>query len=56
MAAMRHRKPPLRDVIEHAARALDKTAELKVKYINSFKGMMCIYSLFLIFCSDRSYI
>ncbi|KAL7380029.1 hypothetical protein ABVT39_010160 [Epinephelus coioides] len=38
MAAARRRKPPIRDAIEHAAKGLDKTAELEEKYINSFKG------------------
>ncbi|TNN74113.1 hypothetical protein EYF80_015754 [Liparis tanakae] len=30
--------PPVWDAIEHAMKALDKTAELEVKYINSFKA------------------
>ncbi|XP_051263437.1 uncharacterized protein LOC127367551 isoform X9 [Dicentrarchus labrax] len=38
MAAVRRRKSPKTDAVEHAAKALDKTAELEVKYINSFKG------------------
>ncbi|XP_051246592.1 uncharacterized protein LOC127357967 isoform X5 [Dicentrarchus labrax] len=38
MAAVRPRKSPKTDAVEHAAKALDKTAELEVKYINSFKG------------------
>uniref|UniRef100_A0A9J7ZZT3 SET domain-containing protein n=1 Tax=Cyprinus carpio carpio TaxID=630221 RepID=A0A9J7ZZT3_CYPCA len=36
--ATRRRKPPKQDAIEHAVKALDKTAELEVQYINSFKG------------------
>uniref|UniRef100_A0A7N8XK35 SET domain-containing protein n=1 Tax=Mastacembelus armatus TaxID=205130 RepID=A0A7N8XK35_9TELE len=32
------RKPPLNDAIEHASKGQDKTADLEVKYINSFKG------------------
>uniref|UniRef100_A0A9J8AB14 SET domain-containing protein n=1 Tax=Cyprinus carpio carpio TaxID=630221 RepID=A0A9J8AB14_CYPCA len=36
--ATRRRKPPTQDAIEHAVKALDKTAELEVQYINSFKG------------------
>ncbi|XP_068429356.1 N-lysine methyltransferase KMT5A-like [Clinocottus analis] len=38
MAARRDRKLPLWDAMEHAVKALDKTAQLEVKYINSFKG------------------
>ncbi|CAK6970438.1 N-lysine methyltransferase KMT5A-like [Scomber scombrus] len=39
MAAQRsRRKPPLEDEILHAVNALDKTAELEVQYINSYKG------------------
>ncbi|KAG1933792.1 hypothetical protein F2P79_020338 [Pimephales promelas] len=36
--ATRRRKPPTQDAIEHAVKALDKTTELEVRYINSFKG------------------
>ncbi|XP_059371080.1 uncharacterized protein LOC132108389 [Carassius carassius] len=36
--ATRRRKPPTQDAIEHAVKAHDKTAELEVQYINSFKG------------------
>lgn len=43
MAAMRRRKPPKTDAIEHVAKALDKTTELEVKYINSFKGKVCVF-------------
>lgn len=45
MAAMRRRNPPVKDAKEHAARCIDKIADLEVKYINSFKGMMCFYVL-----------
>ncbi|CAL8378724.1 unnamed protein product [Boreogadus saida] len=38
MAAMRRRNPPKTDAIVHAAKGLDKTAGLEVKYIDSFKG------------------
>uniref|UniRef100_A0AAQ6II84 SET domain-containing protein n=1 Tax=Anabas testudineus TaxID=64144 RepID=A0AAQ6II84_ANATE len=38
MAAMRRRNPPVKDAKEHAARCIDKIADLEVKYINSFKG------------------
>ncbi|XP_034092633.1 uncharacterized protein LOC117559977 isoform X2 [Gymnodraco acuticeps] len=38
MAGLRRRKPPLKDAIEHASEAVDKTAKLEVMYINSFKG------------------
>jgi len=48
MAAARRRKPPIRDAIEHAAKGLDKTAELEVKYINSFKGMVFVFSVYLV--------
>nr|XP_046253176.1 N-lysine methyltransferase KMT5A-like [Scatophagus argus] len=34
----RRRRPPLEDAVEHVVKALDKTAELEVKYINSYKG------------------
>ncbi len=37
VATMRCRKPPKTDAIVHAAKALDKTAYLEVKYITSFK-------------------
>ncbi|XP_041835801.1 histone-lysine N-methyltransferase set-1-like [Melanotaenia boesemani] len=38
MAARRRRKAPVKDAIEHAVKGLDKTTQLEVKYINSFKG------------------
>lgn len=38
VAAIRHRKPPKTDALEHAAKALDKTTNSEVK--NSFKGMV----------------
>ncbi|XP_040904809.1 N-lysine methyltransferase KMT5A-A-like [Toxotes jaculatrix] len=38
MATVRRRKTPIQDALEYAAKALDKTADLDVKYINSFKG------------------
>ena len=43
MAAMRRRNPPKTDAIVHAAKGLDKTAGLEVKYIDSFKGMVCVF-------------
>lgn len=39
-------KPPIKDAAEHAAEGLDKTAELEVKYINSFKGVVFVFSLY----------
>jgi len=44
--ATRRRKPPTQDAIEHAVKALDKTTELEVRYINSFKGMCLFYDLY----------
>ncbi|KAM8916860.1 N-lysine methyltransferase KMT5A-A-like [Spinachia spinachia] len=38
MAARRSRLLPVWEAIDYAAKGLDKTAELEVKYINSFKG------------------
>lgn len=48
MAPARRRKPPIRDAIDHAVKGLDKTAELEVKYINSFKGMVFVFSVYLV--------
>jgi len=47
MAARRRRKPPLQDAIEHVVKAQDKTAELDVKYINAFKGTVCVFILYI---------
>nr|XP_033474533.1 uncharacterized protein LOC117252016 isoform X1 [Epinephelus lanceolatus] len=38
MAATRRRKAPVQDAIEHATKGLTKTAQLEVKYINSYKA------------------
>ncbi|XP_049334436.1 N-lysine methyltransferase KMT5A-A-like [Astyanax mexicanus] len=38
MATTKRGKPPLRDAREHAAKAVDKTAKLEVKFISSIKG------------------
>lgn len=46
-ARRRRRKPPIEDAVEHAVHALDKTAELEVQYINSYKGTVCVYIIHL---------
>lgn len=47
MAHRRRRKSPLQDAKEHAVKAQDKTAELEVKYINSFKGTLFVFILYI---------
>ncbi|KAJ0022015.1 hypothetical protein NQD34_009505 [Periophthalmus magnuspinnatus] len=38
MAGRRRRRTPLQDATDHIEKAVDKTEELEIMYINSYKG------------------
>ena len=40
-------KAPVKEATEHAAKGRDETAQPEVKYINSLKGTVCVFSLHL---------